>query len=348
MAKSSNSKTGIPSYLEDPVKKSLKKIESWAGSADVWGEKGQDLYAPLADQQTDAIGNVEWLADQDLGQMFGGDEAKSMFGDAYNTYGSAGDIYGQAYNTIGSSGSYYNDANSMFQDIGNTGPTTVDNMGRLVDENGYLGSIDSYMNPYIQNTLDPVIRELNQSYDRNSNQIGSMAAMSGAYGDARHGVMEGLNMENLYQQIGDSTAGAYSQAFNNAMGLRNQDVNREMQRQQFNQSAIEQALNRSMLAGQNIANVGELYSQMGRDQAGIGSNIAGLGQQFQGLGRDQAQLGQMQLDQWTDVNDMLFNSGQTLQDQAQRELDSEKAIFEAIENKKYNNYLALLCCSGQR
>lgn len=110
---------------------------------------------------------------------------------------------------------------------------------RLIDNiNGpgkKAGSIDAYMSPYIDKVLD-----------RTESRIGDMATMqrkfgsnaeavaSNAFGDARHGVANAVIADKAMGQMKDAAAEGYSSAYNNAMELRNSDINRMFQEEQLN------------------------------------------------------------------------------------------------------------------
>lgn len=94
---------------------------------------------------------------------------------------------------------------------------------RLVDEGGSLGKISDYINPYIQNTLNPAIRDIDEAGARQRIGIGNNAQSAGAFGDARHGIVEGAQMRGQMQDIGDLSARTYSDAYNTAMSQRGAD-----------------------------------------------------------------------------------------------------------------------------
>ncbi len=170
--------TTMPSWLSNPTKGAIGDIKSWlkSGKNRVYGTKpGESLFTGMNDMQSKAIGNANWMADQDLGAMFGGDQAKGY----WDQYANAGMV------------------------------------------NGKIGSVEDYMSPYTQGVLDPAIREIQEESERQRRGIGAGAAMAGAFGDARHGVMEGQNMEKTNQAVGDTTARIYSDAFNNGQNQRN-------------------------------------------------------------------------------------------------------------------------------
>lgn len=94
---------------------------------------------------------------------------------------------------------------------------------RVVDQGGRLGAISDYVDPYIAAVLGPQIREIQRAGAQQRIGIGDAAQGAHAYGDARHGVVESEQMRNEMQNIGDVTGQAYSNAWNNAMGLRGAD-----------------------------------------------------------------------------------------------------------------------------
>ncbi len=185
MSSKQQTTTGIPSYIEQPTQSALTNIQSWLNSSSnrVYGSKpGETLFTPLTANQNKAIGNVSWLANQDLSKMLGIDKAGSMLNEF-----------------------------AAFKP------------GKLTDETGYLGSIDSYVNPYLKQVLDPQIREIEDGLQRRRRDLGANAQMSGAFGDARHGVLEAGMYDDAAENIADVTGRTYAQSYDNAMGLRAAD-----------------------------------------------------------------------------------------------------------------------------
>lgn len=113
-----------------------------------------------------------------------------------------------------------NTAFGMVRDL-SSAPSVLNE--RLVDQGGRLGKISDYIDPYIQNTLDPAIRNMEQAGQRQRIGIGNNATSAGAYGDARHGIVEGMQMRGEAQNIGDLSAQKYSDAYNTAMSERGAD-----------------------------------------------------------------------------------------------------------------------------
>ncbi len=274
MATTTTSSNNVPAYIETPTKNALTSITDWTKSGDnyVYGSKpGESLYTPLSDGQNKAIGNVNWMADQDLAELFG-----------------------------------INKAGGLLDSVAGFNPADI-NTTKLTDESGWLGSIAGDMNPYLEQILQPQIRELNKQAQIGRRDLADGATMSGSFGDARHGVLEGDIYDTTARNVADVTGQAYKDAFDTAMAIRAGD--------------------RSAKFGVDTANSQNDFAQQA-NKLTAASGVAGLGRQYQ--------------DQWNAVNDALFNSGQV-----QREADEEKRVAiqsfqEAIKNKKYDDAMRIL------
>lgn len=318
MANNTKTTTSVPDWLEDPTKNSLKDIEDWIGSKDnyVYGTKdGESLWTDMSKLQTDAIGNVAWLGDQDIGKMFNLDEAKSL----WDRYASGG------ANTI--SGNYAGGTVAAPKNLSTE---------RLVDEGGWLGSIDSYMNPYTQRVLDPVVRELQQEDQRQKNRIGGMAQMSGAFGDARHGIMEGEQSSRTNEAVGDATNRIYSDAYNTAMAQRGSDIGRKDAMDTGNTNrALEAALANlaSFNSGQDRSLTADSFNARAKDLATDRLGTAAKG--IEGVGDNL-------YNKFTGINDALFNSGTLVQQNEEKRRKTMEDFTKAISSKKYDDAMKLL------
>lgn len=101
-------------------------------------------------------------------------------------------------------------------------------VGTVVDPNGPLGSIASYMDPEIANSLIPAISAIQLQANQQQNQNNAQATEEGAFGDARQGVQSGLIDFNEDTSIGNTADTAYENAFNQAMSEREQDLSASM------------------------------------------------------------------------------------------------------------------------
>ncbi len=152
------------------------------------------------------------------------------------------------------SNQYHGDAASAFQNYGSA-PGFQYDFNTVVDENGPLGSISSYMNPYLMNVLNPMLREISRQGQAARLDINSNATQAGAYGDARHGVVESEQRRNEAILSGDTTGKAFSDSFNSAMGLRTSDLARYLQTQQLQEGADKSQLERARTSAIDLTNL---------------------------------------------------------------------------------------------
>jgi hypothetical protein len=101
-----------------------------------------------------------------------------------------------------------------------TDTSAADSARSLVDRG--VGEMDpsqtqKWMNPYVQNTLDPTIRNINQQEAQQNQNLNASAISANAFGDFRHGVLGGEIAKNADQAIGDASGQAYSNAWMSAL-----------------------------------------------------------------------------------------------------------------------------------
>ena len=91
------------------------------------------------------------------------------------------------------------------------------------------GIAQSYMNPYLQQALNPQLALLQQQQAAQGNDMAAQAARAGAFGNSRYGVQSA--MQNQANQLGlqNLTGNAYNQAFNQAQSQFNADQARRLQ-----------------------------------------------------------------------------------------------------------------------
>ena len=134
-------------------------------------------------------------------------------------------------------------------------------------------AVGAYMNPYVQNALNPAMNLLNQQYGMQSAQQQGAATQAGAFGGSRNALQQGLTQQNQMLAQNQLVGNAYNTAFNNA------------QQQMNNVSA--QGLAGQQAAVQGVGQAGQMANQL----AGIG------GQELaaqQGIIGTQAQQGATQ------------------------------------------------------
>lgn len=187
---------------------------------------------------------------------------------------------------------------------------------RVVDENGQLGAISDYMNPYLGNALAPTIRNLEESATKERMRVGDLAQGAGGYNDARHGVLEGEVGRNLNTAIGDTSAKAYSDAFASAMGMRSGDLDRFFNRDVTNANLGEAA------AGRKLSGAGTMVGTAAQGQSDFLSRISSL------LSSGTAQQQQQQNQYDVDYSDF--------EKQKQDEYDRLASLVSVIQGLPYN------------
>ncbi len=77
-------------------------------------------------------------------------------------------------------------------------------------------SVASYMNPYLQNVLDPQLKELRRQADISRVADASRLTQAGAFGGSRQAVMESEGRRNLLDQLDKTLGEGYYKAFGEA------------------------------------------------------------------------------------------------------------------------------------
>ena len=125
---------------------------------------------------------------------------------------------------------------------------------RVVDEDGRLGAISGYLNPYVENALQPALTKIQEQADGRRKQINAGATAARAFGDARHGIAESTLDKNTSQAIGDTASSFMMNAFDKSMATRGGDLNRFTDADLKNAQLEEQALNRGVAGSQAMQN----------------------------------------------------------------------------------------------
>lgn len=149
----------------------------------------------------------EWQS-QGGQQIF--EEAKSIAGQAYPTY--------QGPRIQG----FSTDENAAFDlSRNNTGAYSpyLEKAGALTDmgTRAWDGNIAAqYMNPFDREVTQKALGDMQTAFERNAKFTNADAVQHGAYGGARHGIKEGLNLENFYDAMGDTSLRGNQAGYNSA------------------------------------------------------------------------------------------------------------------------------------
>lgn len=158
--------------------------------------------------------------------------------------------------------------NQAFQGI--AGLTMPSTMGGYTPQSFTApGTAQQYMNPYLQQSLDPQLAEIRRQADITRLGDAGRLTKAGAYGGSRQAVMESEGNRNLATQLAKTTGEGYNTAYDKAAN-------------QFN---VEQGLG---LNAQNLTNQYGL-SALGK-QAELGATQRGI--ESEGIAADLAQFNQ--------------------------------------------------------
>jgi hypothetical protein len=99
---------------------------------------------------------------------------------------------------------------------------------------GIGGTFDSaaaaqYMNPYIQNALQPQLNELRRQSEINQQTLSGNFAKAGALGGARNAIAQSEGIRNLLNQQSGVIGSAYKDAYDKAMGQYNVSRRQELE-----------------------------------------------------------------------------------------------------------------------
>ena len=155
-----------------------------------------------------------------------------------------------------------------------------------VASQSFLGGagVDKYMNPQIQNVINRNTQSAMDAMDIRRNQLGATAQMQGAGMGSRSAIEKGVMQAEALSNLGDQNAQLMAQAYRDASGEKRADMDREMQRQRYNQAAgldagrLNIAGAETMLKGgqagraAGVQDIG-LVSQVGADVEGREQNV---------------------------------------------------------------------------
>jgi hypothetical protein len=167
-------------------------------------------------------------------------------------------------------------------------------------------AVAAYMNPYLQNALNPALQLQNQQFGQINAQNQGQATQQGAFGGGRQAVMQGLNQQNQMLAQNQLVGGAYNQAYNTA----NQNM----------QAASQLGMQGAGL-GISGANAG---------LAGVGAQQAGYGQ-LGAQGTNLANIAGAQTQQGLNINAAQAAAGATQQQNQQNILNQAMANYNTAQ-----------------
>jgi hypothetical protein len=137
---------------------------------------------------------------------------------------------------------------------------------------GTFGTAEAqkYMNPYIQQALDPQLEYMRRQAA--INQQGDMAklAQAGAFGGSRQAVLQGLNQEALLRKQAETAGAGYEKAFSKAADLYNEDMRRDMEAQKASEQSKQYGATYKQTGLSNAASAEQARADVGGKEATYG------------------------------------------------------------------------------
>lgn len=171
-----------------------------------------------------------------------------------------------------------------------------------------------YQNQYDNDVIDTTTNLMNQNLAMQQDMTGAQASNAGAFGGARHGLVEATNASQTNEAIGRMSAQQRSQGFRDAANMSGQDISNQMNVGSQNANAMNQAgqfnANSQNQIGQFNANRGDSNAQQQFNNASQGSqNMSSMANQSYNIGNNinsnQMQAGGMA----QQLNQVLMNNG---------------------------------------
>lgn len=124
-----------------------------------------------------------------------------------------------------------------------------------------------YMNPYINASLDPQLKELQRQSQISSMADSAKLTNAGAFGGSRQAILQGEQNRNLLDKSQDLIGQGYNTAYNNAMAQFNAEQGRGMDAQKASEASRVYGADYGMKSLQNLADLGT--TQRNIEQEGL-------------------------------------------------------------------------------
>lgn len=143
---------------------------------------------------------------------------------------------------------------------------------------GPVGSVQSYMSPYLQGVTDIEAREARRQADIDRTAAASRLAQAGAYGGSRQAIMEAEGLRNLQTRIGDITSKGLQSAYDRALQQRLAESQASMEAQKAGEASRQFGAQQGMTGAQLAAQYGLAGQELGERsrQFGATQGLQGL------------------------------------------------------------------------
>lgn len=136
------------------------------------------------------------------------------------------------------------------------------------------GVADRYMNPYLQQMLEPTLEEIRRQAEISLQPQLDQLTAAGAYGGSREAILRGEAQRALLNQVARTTGETYATGYDKAAAQFNAEQGRKIQEAQF---AAQQGMTRAELEaryGIEVARAAEQAKQFGATQAMTAADLA--------------------------------------------------------------------------
>lgn len=300
---------------------------------------GGNRVAGLTPNQYGGIWQIGRAADQNrftadrLGAEMDYNEARNMRGDARNLAEGISGVVGGSAAMLPGQTQAANRSGALSNLGGGVATQTAGNTLGLA-QRFPQADINSYMNPYVQQVLDPALQDIYRRADIQRNELNSRSAMTGSFGGSRNALAQAEQERNVLNEAGRLSANERARAFNEAANQFRLDQTTlpKLYESALGQLTSGQQMQRNAIDATNAALAGRsAVQQQGlAGQQGI-ANVANLEQQrYNQLGQ-LVGLNQSRIS--TDAN-ALMQAGALERDLEQQRLNNAYSDF--IEQRDWN------------
>ena len=309
--------TSIPAYAQPYVEGTL-------GQAQALTDINQNPYQAYQGQQIAGFTPMQAQAFQNIGgqgiapQLQQATDLANQVGQGgLSAFNTSGQLQGQALD-------YGSQASGLApQDIamGNAGARAGFAYGQNATNPNAVGA---YMNPYLQNALQPALQETARQYDITGQQEQGNATQQGAFGGSREALMASENQRNKNLGMNQMIGNAYNQAYNTANTNMQQAASLGMQGANTGIAGLNAANQTygTALQGVNAATGAGQYGLQGLGQAGSAASTLGA-------------LGQTQFGQEQAINNAMLQAGGQQQGLQQQGLNTQYQNYQNQLNYPY-------------
>lgn len=286
--------------------------------------------------------------DQSAGALQQAGAGALQAGNMYAT--GTGDTGQNAINSLNLAGGMLSDPNYGFASAGGYNPADYQAFMQA-NAPAIHSQMSKYYNPYTSEVINNASSDINRMLKTQLGNVGASADAAGAFGGARHGLVEAETNRAAMDTLANTSAGLRSNMFNTAAGLAGQDISNILGVQLANQSATNRAreygataanqagqynsdlaARLSMFnAGNDMSRVGDLMNLAGGYQAQQGLNLQDLLSRAGGLNSTAgtlAGLGQTGYGLANNVTNQQMQYGTMGQMLNQQLMDSARSMFE--------------------